>query len=320
MCRSDPWSLMFEQVWHSEPAFQSSNEYFNLLISPVCSGYGCEAFTLNLTNNTDKDIEIDWNRTLYLVHNQTHGGFMFEGIVYRDRNNPKPPDIVFAHSTLRKTIWPNDLVYFSSGTRYANWSHEAMPRGENGVYLSRYNGGRNTMIELKNSQQFKILKFISTCLTITTFFGCTGIQVHTLTSPSASSLKFSGNNAGLKISSEPFIDEDRLLKFFGDDLLSKGVLPVLTVFENQNADDGFIIVQARAKLAIGKSNSEYDKSDHATQTAYPNDPPLTYSTSPVTDFTVSILFGPIVAAAIEQNYVNLAIIARNLEEKNLLIK
>ncbi len=139
-------------AWHSEPAFKSSNEYFNVLISPVCSGYGCEAFTLNLTNNTDKDIEIDWNRTLYLVHNQTHGGFMFEGIVYRDRNNPKPPDIVFAHSILRKKIWPNNLVYFSTSSRSGDWYHESMPEGENGVYLSVIIDGK----EIKEKQTINL--------------------------------------------------------------------------------------------------------------------------------------------------------------------
>lgn len=60
---------------------------------------------------------------------------MFEGVVYKDRNNPKPPDIIFAKSTFSKTIWPNNLVYFSSG-KYGGWRNEDMPTGENGIYLT----------------------------------------------------------------------------------------------------------------------------------------------------------------------------------------
>jgi len=65
---------------------------------------------------------------------------MFEGTVYRDRNNPKPPDVIFAGSTFSKTIWPSNLVHFSGG-RYASWMHENMPAGENGVYLTIKVGG-----------------------------------------------------------------------------------------------------------------------------------------------------------------------------------
>jgi len=123
-------------VVKAEPTvMQASNEYFETTATPRCGSYGCEAFTLQIKNKTDKNLEVNWNKTLYITRGQTSGGFMFEGVVYKDRNNPKSPDIVFGNGTLSKTIWPNNLVEFSSG-KYGGWRNEDMPSGENGIYLT----------------------------------------------------------------------------------------------------------------------------------------------------------------------------------------
>jgi hypothetical protein len=90
---------------------------------------------LTVKNKTNKNLELNWNKTLYIVNGQTSGGFMFEGVVYKDRNNSKSPDVIFPNGTLSKAIWPNNLVYFSSG-QYGGWRHESLPPGENGVYLT----------------------------------------------------------------------------------------------------------------------------------------------------------------------------------------
>ena len=60
---------------------------------------------------------------------------MFEGVVYKDRNNPKSPDIVFAKGTFEKTIWPNSLVEYVGG-KYTPWKNGMMPPGEHGIYLT----------------------------------------------------------------------------------------------------------------------------------------------------------------------------------------
>ncbi len=95
----------------------------------------CNAFTLIIENKTNKDMEVDWNKTLYIAQGRTSGGFMFDGIVYAQRNAPKPPDIVFKGGTFRKNIYPTNLVEFSSG-KYGGWRHQNMPQGLNGVYLT----------------------------------------------------------------------------------------------------------------------------------------------------------------------------------------
>lgn len=111
-----------------------ANDRFVARLIPTCNG-GCNAFTLTIENKSNKDMEVDWNKTLYIAQGSTSGGFMFEGIVYAQRNAPKPPDIVFKKATFRKTIYPTNLVAFSSG-RYGGWRHEEMPQGLNGVYLT----------------------------------------------------------------------------------------------------------------------------------------------------------------------------------------
>jgi hypothetical protein len=136
---ANPSPARQEYVWESQPARQhASNEHFDVELEPIfkksISGFGpmgCQSFNLKLVNKTDKNIEINWNKTLYINKGQTSGDFMFEGIVYKDRNNPKLPDIIFPKVEFNKVIYPNNLISF-----YRSWYHNNMQQGENGVYLS----------------------------------------------------------------------------------------------------------------------------------------------------------------------------------------
>ena len=129
-------------AWRGEPSpATASNEHYSAEVVPVCTdgrmgeAGGCTGFILKVTNKTAKDIEINWNKTAYIRGGQTSGGFMFDGVVYRDRAAPKPPDVVFANGSMEKAIWPNNLIDFL-GSRSGGWHHWPMPEGENGVYLS----------------------------------------------------------------------------------------------------------------------------------------------------------------------------------------
>lgn len=103
--------------------------------SPVCTSWGCDAFLVMLTNTTDQDVVVDWNKTLYIRNGQTSGTFMYEGIVYAKRSESKSPDVVFSGGKLTKAIYPVNLVEYESG-QYGGWSHGAMPVGENGIYFN----------------------------------------------------------------------------------------------------------------------------------------------------------------------------------------
>lgn len=149
--------------------------------------------------------------------------------------------------------------------------------------------------------------------------GC-AVQVHDIASPIASSCRFSGAHAGLTISAEPFAEEDKLRKYFGEDLLSRGVLPVLVVFENQDAGDGFSILQGQAKLLIGQSTPGSGKDPHPPVKVDATEPPLTYSISPVIDVAASLAFGYVGMLSAQARNANMATIARNMEEKQLTPK
>lgn len=127
-----------------------SNKYFDATITPAdqLGDLGYTAFRLEIKNKTTMDIEVDWTKTAYIADGTTNGGFMFEGVVYKDRNLPKPPDVVFAKSSFTKLILPSNLVSFSSGGRYsrAAWINYPFPPGENGVYLV-VNIGKETVKE-----------------------------------------------------------------------------------------------------------------------------------------------------------------------------
>ena len=122
-------------TWKIEPSEQIvDNEYFSASISPnVFDDFrkGYIAFDLTIKNHSSEDIELDWNKTLYIENNQTKGGFVFEGIIYRDKNNPKLPDIIFSGAEFRKTICPSVLVLYDK-----RWNHDLIPSGHNGVYLT----------------------------------------------------------------------------------------------------------------------------------------------------------------------------------------
>ena len=119
----------------SPTKIENQIDFIEASISPDCTSWGCESFTLFVRNKSEKTIEINWNKTLFLSYGQSSGGFMFEGVVYRDRNASKSPDVVFSNGTLSKTIWPNNLVEFTSG-KYGGWKHNNMPSGNIGVYLT----------------------------------------------------------------------------------------------------------------------------------------------------------------------------------------
>lgn len=124
-----------EKVWSFE-AVRATVETTDFVATIEPSGrYGYESFVLAVINKSKKNIEINWNKTLYVANNQTSGGFMFEGVVYRERNSPKQPDVVFVGGNLVKTIWPNALVEFESG-KYGGWRHKHLWEGEHGVYLT----------------------------------------------------------------------------------------------------------------------------------------------------------------------------------------
>lgn len=170
----------------------------------------------------------------------------------------------------------------------------------------------------------KILKILSICLAITTItVGCT-LKVHEVDIQSVSFYKFTGESAGLKVSADLFTDKVELSKFFGVDLISKGILPVFIILENQTSEDGFLLIKERCKLMLKTSNPENEK-DYVYHNVQPSQPMLNY-TSLNGIYPFLLVLSPIsptillvgVYASIYQE--NIDIVVRNLEEKYLTDK
>jgi hypothetical protein len=116
--------------WKSAPEIQTaSNEYCKAQLEPVTTGKGAffDAFRLMVTNRTDKDLEIDWNRTRYVESGIRHGGFVWQGIDPEQvRDASIPPDII------------------SPGGYQRGWKLQGglLPEGENGIDLVVRQNGR----------------------------------------------------------------------------------------------------------------------------------------------------------------------------------
>jgi hypothetical protein len=143
-----PWAgcKTTRTVWKSQPdVLRSGNPYFNVELSVHCDTDGCTGFNLFLENKTNKDLEVDWSRTFYLNQRKKSGGFVFEGIILKDRNLRKPSEIVVAHGVLSKRITPEILAYTDQG-----WTYRNMGPGDHGILLSVKVDGReiNEMLNL----------------------------------------------------------------------------------------------------------------------------------------------------------------------------
>ena len=121
-----------EIIWAYE-GLRSGADTKDYLITITPSGlHAYNGFSLSVKNRSTKNIEVNWNKSLYVANGITSGGFMFDGVVYKDRNNPKQSDIVFPGIEFKKVIYPNSLVNFSLG----NWRHPLMNEGEHGAFVT----------------------------------------------------------------------------------------------------------------------------------------------------------------------------------------
>ncbi len=123
-----------KNLWKSMPNMkQASNEYFDATISPIYIFNAYKGFILTLDNKTPDSIEVDWSNTFYVYAGQKEGGFWFEGIPYKDRKKPVPPDTITG-VMFTKEIYPDKLITLSQIA--GAYVHEEMKPGENGVQLT----------------------------------------------------------------------------------------------------------------------------------------------------------------------------------------
>lgn len=124
-------------TWKSTPVISKvENEYVSIELKPEFEdpynnrAYGFNSFLLTVNNKTDKNIDIIWNKTNFIMDGMSNGGFVFASTMIKDKDLiQRQQDVIFAKSRLIKSIYPASLVHPSRGA-------VSMPVGENGVYVT----------------------------------------------------------------------------------------------------------------------------------------------------------------------------------------
>ena len=137
----------------STPEIQSvENVYFSAQFEPSSEGKNFfDRFRLKVVNKTQKDLEIDWNKTRYLYNGSDLGVFVFKGIKPENiKSLTIPPDIIPAGQSFTKDITPLKLLarepITGKGAKAGKITSGPIPTGESGIFLFiRQNG--NTIKE-----------------------------------------------------------------------------------------------------------------------------------------------------------------------------
>ncbi|MCL5885365.1 MAG: hypothetical protein M1377_08545 [Deltaproteobacteria bacterium] len=74
----------------------------------------------------------------------------------------------------------------------------------------------------------------------------------------ASDYKACQVHSGLNIAVDPFLEEERVLDVFGDNLVSRGYLPVLVVIENRTTDRAFLVAKGDIQLLMDPGPAKSD--------------------------------------------------------------
>ena len=128
-------------------AMEGENEYFKVRVTTDCDSFGCKSFNVLVENKSSTTLKIDWNKSQFISNNQAFGGFWYEGIVVRDRNMPRTPDVVFASGSYNKKVTPNTLIDVALFP-LVHWEIKTMPPGEIGIYLVMEAEGKEKTMKL----------------------------------------------------------------------------------------------------------------------------------------------------------------------------
>jgi hypothetical protein len=136
------------EVYGSDPQVQRvSNDYFAAELEPQLKA-GQSFFTtfgFALTNKTNKELQIDWENTFYLLNGRSYGRFLWEGVTWDGLTEirSKPFITVAPGDTITRVIFPKKLVGRASAMSKGGvqYTQGALPAGENGILLFvRQNG------------------------------------------------------------------------------------------------------------------------------------------------------------------------------------
>ncbi len=129
--------------WVSSPSVQKGgNKSFEARFEPLKGDKKFfVSFRLSVMNKTDKNLNIDWNKTRFIYKGRPYGGFVFYGINPADIKNSIPPDLIAPGQLFSKEIFPANLVAFTPireevlNKKGRGIYPGPIPAGENGISL-----------------------------------------------------------------------------------------------------------------------------------------------------------------------------------------
>lgn len=137
--------------WRSQPeGAEIRNEFYRASLLPVRkSGRYFEAFQLDIQNNTDGALSVDWNASRYLFNGRPSEGFVFDGIDPKTiKSRAIPADVIPPKGRFRKEIMPTTLVAIAPlrdnlvAAGESGITAGMIPPGDNGILLVVRQGER----------------------------------------------------------------------------------------------------------------------------------------------------------------------------------
>ena len=130
-----------KSTWSSTPDFQNTgNTYYDTTFTPVKGDHNYYVgFSLDVFNKTTEEIQIDWNKTMYILHGKKNGVFVFQGIKPEDiRNLTIPADVIPPGAKFSKLISPFKTLAYAPvkyNVKGKGINPGILPDGENGISL-----------------------------------------------------------------------------------------------------------------------------------------------------------------------------------------
>jgi hypothetical protein len=111
-------------------------EQYEISLQPSFKEYGLDnptlrGFILNLRNHSEKDLQVVWKDTRFILNGEDENGFVFPDTDPKFRQMAKRPSVVPPGGRLREAIFPVNFASYISG-----WHHSTLPDGELGVLIT----------------------------------------------------------------------------------------------------------------------------------------------------------------------------------------
>ncbi len=122
------------QITSREIASAQDNPYYGAILSlrwgpAPC----CDSFSLRVSNNTGKPLEILWDKTFYVHNGIREGGFVFGQPVCSEADLPHTSP-VSPRGSFKVAIWPEALVHSDRSAHTC--SHSFLETGQDGVFIT----------------------------------------------------------------------------------------------------------------------------------------------------------------------------------------